>query len=329
MDAPGPAPRPTSRLTRIVTTPAAVDRLLFFPFSCVMPESTGWEASRLPHWKKEPNTWRVLLVLGNVGHFAGDMPLKFWSEILSLPHWEHIIYVSGPYDYGAGTLELGDYYLTKLQRLDGRLTVFGPACAVISVFFTGPRVLVRGVNLFSAETIHYQDARVYQRELPFIPHPGDEEDAARNDAADKEAIMECRWVTKERAEQRLKADVETLLSVSEKDALAHVIVSYGCPDELASGTRKQSPFYAAVKLGNAQVYKRFADIGAVYWFCGSPADKATHQMYKSKTLICNNCFRPGPRKLPSHATYIVSAAQAPVKVGRPLATDGGGVGGKE
>jgi len=140
-----------------------------------------------------------------------------------------------------------------------------------------------------------------------MPAPGDDEDAALNHQADLDAITDCLWVTRERAQQRLDKDVETLLGVSLPWAKAHVIVTYGCPDEMAAATRKKSPFHAVVKLGDAKTYARFADIGATYWFCGAPTDKETYVMYKSPTKLCSNCFRPGPRKLPSRTPYILKA----------------------
>lgn len=296
-----------STLQRILVTPPEVDRLLFFPFSAVMPESTGWESNQLPRFPKQDNTWRILLVLGNVAHFAGTMPEQFWPVMLKLPDWEHIIYVPGPYDYGSGTLELGDSYARKLHALDDRLTVFAHTCPTTSIYVTGPRILIRGAPCFPVETVHYEDARVYQREHPYVPEMGHTEDSGLNDAADKEAIVEGRWVTPQRAQERLIKDVDTLLKVGNPMALAHVIVTYGCPDELAAATRKKSPFHAVVKLGNAKVYADFAAIGAAYWFCGAPTDKPTCTMYKSTaTKLCSNCFMPGPRKLPCMKPYVLA-----------------------
>jgi hypothetical protein len=155
------------------------------------------------------------------------------------------------------------------------------------------------------EPIHYQDARVYQRAVPYVPQVGDSEDASIFSQADIDAITGCLWVTKDRAQERLDNDVKTLLGVDQPWVKAQVIVTYGCPDEMAAATRKKSPFHATVKLGDAKTYARFADIGATYWFCGAPTDKLTYQMYKSPTKLCSNCFRPGPRKLPSLEPYIL------------------------
>ena len=299
-------PPPTDAgATRTVVTPAEVDRLVFFPFSSVMPESTAWEVNRLPRLKKEPHTGRVLLILGNVAHFAGDMPLRFWSHILALTDWDHFIYVPGPYDYGSGTLELGDSYLRALHKLDQRLTVFAHGSPLTAVFFTGPRILVRGAACFPVETVHYQEAAVYQRGPGNVPTLVDDTMVEANKVADHEAIVEALWVTRARAQGRLDKDVETLLKVNVPEAAAHVIVSYGCPDEMAAATRKKSPFHAVVKLGDAKTYKRFADIGATFWFCGAPTDKLTYAMYKSPTVLCSNCFLPGPRKLPCMTGYLV------------------------
>lgn len=292
-------------LERILVTPPEVDRLLFFPFSAVMPETTAWESNQLPRFPKRANQWRILLVLGNVAHFAGIMPQQFWPVILKLPDWEHVIYVPGPYDYGAGTLELGDAYLRKLHALDNRLTVFAHNCPTTSIYLTGPRVLVRGAACFPVETVHYEDARVYQRKHAYIPAMGHIEDSGLDDAADKEAIVEGRWVTTQRAQERLTKDVETLLKVTNANAVAHVIVTYGCPDELAAATRKKSPFHAVAKLGSAKVYAQFAALGAAYWFCGAPTDKPTCTMYGSTTKLCSNCYMPGPRKLPSMKSYLL------------------------
>ena len=274
-----PPPEPTpfehayasgTTLKRTLRTPDGVDRLLFFPFSCVMPESTNWENNKLPRFKKQPNTWRVLLVLGNVAHFAGNMPQLFFASLLKLSDdWEHFIYVPGPYDYGGGlmggaTLELGDSYLRELSELDPRLSVFAFNCPMTSIYFTGPRILVRGAACFPVEPEHYEKALVCMRAQPYVPKPGDARRSGLDAAADREAVEQGRWVTQERAQFRLDKDVETLLKVTEPAALGHVIVSYGCPDEIAAATRKKSAFHATVKLGNASVYKRFADLGAMY-----------------------------------------------------------------
>jgi|WetSurMetagenome_2_1015567.scaffolds.fasta_scaffold00228_4 hypothetical protein len=295
-----------------VTTAPTVDRLLLFPCSAIMPESIpNWTpVNGLPRFEAAPNVHRVLLVLGNIAHMAGDMPLVFWQVLLGLPCWETIIYVPGPYDYGSGTLELGDSWLRAISNVDPRLVIFAHGCPITSVFFSGPRVLMRGAACFPVEPIHYQDARVYQRGSGAVPAPAQEGTDGRTVAADKaadlEAITECRWVTRERAQHRLDKDVATLLEVvPPPETATQVIVTYGCPDEMAAATRKKSAFHATVSLGNASIYRKFAALKALYWFCGAPTDKPTSIMYKSSTTLCSNCYKPQMRDLPDRKAYVL------------------------
>jgi len=111
----------------------------------MMPETTGWKPSQLPQWPKKDDTFRLLVILGNVAHFAGDMPLVLWPELVNIGDWDHVVYVPGLRDYGGGgTLQLGDEYLARLEQWDERLTVFGPGCKTKSIYFTGPKVFIAG-----------------------------------------------------------------------------------------------------------------------------------------------------------------------------------------
>jgi len=298
MDVPPPPPSvdPPKRLTRILDTPDGVSQALLYSVSCVMPETTNWKIEDLPHWPRALDTWRILIVAGNVAHFAGDMPLLFWPQLLGCGHWEHIIYVPGPYDYGSGTLQLGDEYLAKLADFDARLTVFGPSCPCKGIYFTGPHLLVVGAQCFPIAPDVYKDARVFEL------YPGD--------LRHLDAVTEQHFVRVETAKARLAADVEMLLHMLDREHLYvwdRVVVTYGCPDEIMAASRKQSPFRSVVKLGDKRVYKRFADHRIRWWFCGAPTDKPVSKMTGTDTLLCSNCFMPGERKLPNTTVHFDSS----------------------
>ena len=282
------------RLTRVIVTPTGVTSALIFNFSSVMPETTGWAVDHLPKWPKQEGQWRILIVTGNVAHFAGDMPLVFWPLLLNCGHWEHVIYVPGLYDYGSGTLQLGDEYLAVLEKFDSRLTVFGPKCDTKALFLTGPALLVVGAPCFPSTVGSYVDAHVYER---------------RGTESDLNAVTEEHAVLAATAAQRLDADVAMLLATLEREALpqpfTRVIVTHGCPDEVLAAERKRSPFAATVKLGNKRIYRCFAQLAVKYWFCGAPTDKPVAKMDESPTLLCSNCFVPSLRALPTHDCFIV------------------------
>ncbi len=133
-----------------------------------------------------------------------------------MSHWNHIIFVPGPYDYGGGTGELGDVFLSKLVAWSARdrphITMFcsssmdgdcGEDVVTRCIYFTGPAVLVVGAPCWPVDREAYDNARVYQRQEPW--------------QSDKEAVMEGQIMGEERAAFRLAGDLAQIRAILDKD----------------------------------------------------------------------------------------------------------------
>jgi len=164
-------------------------------------------------------------------------------------------------------------------------------------FFETLICLFKGAPCFPTTSHPYYDAAIYER---------------WDDETDVEAVSKRHEVLIPTAKKRLQADVQSLLDALNnwKEPCTRIVVTHGCPDECAASSRDESPFAATCKLGDKAMYKRFADAGLRYWFCGAPLDKCVMLMRYTKTLLCSNCYMPSDRELPSKEAFTITRENA-------------------
>ncbi len=269
--------------TRVAMCPD-YDRAVIRYVSCVMPETTGFKVGHMPpplvDWPEalgsydvvpgEPDSGgrglrlRILVVAGNLSHFAGDLDKVLWE------HWrnqyEMMVYVPGPFDYGSGTVRTGDIYCTELEKAFSTLTVLNHhaegchAALVVEMAMLNLRIV--GAPMWPGDAECYKDAKVY--------HPGENntEDMANVDAG--------RLVGKKLAQERLEADLDVVLAQArlarEKDQ-ALLVVSHGCPDEaLCCDVRDNHPFKHPFVAPQA-FYREVLPVASHGWIYGAAGNK--------------------------------------------------------
>ncbi len=260
-----------SRTCKVVDTNDVAAKVYWF--SCLLPEATQFKVNEMPVIQKEKGTLRLLVIAGNLTHFAGDMDtilIEHWKKA-----WDHILFVPGPYDYGRGTLCAGDDYCIRLQHLMGqeKFTVFVPGLTD-SVLFSGPGLRFIGAPCWPTDPEIYKEARVYEstRGPGREPLSGSALVKAQVDVIDKK-----QYVGKSAAEKRLRQDVAVLIVAlreveKKREQETRIVVTYGCPDEqLSTSVKHNDPFRGAVTLGSPPVYTYLAQ-QVDYWIHGAKGD---------------------------------------------------------
>jgi len=229
-----------------------------------------------------------------------------------MSHWNHIIFVPGPYDYGGGTVELGDVFLSKLVAWSARdrphITMFcsssmdgdcGDDVVTRCIYFTGPAVLVVGAPCWPADREAYDNARVYQRQEPW--------------QSDKEAVMEGQIMSGERAALRLAGDLAQIRAILDKDhpgrsQETRVIVTYSCPSAIYAANRSKSPFAACISLGTRVDYKYYEE-RVDHWIHGAPAKDPVYTM---GNITCrHNMYQAGLRRFTHPRPLCINAPTLP------------------
>jgi hypothetical protein len=272
-----PGPK-LATLCKCVITPKGVTRARIFHFSCLLPEATRFEAKDMPKIQKEAGVMRILVIAGNLTHFAGDLDMPLMDFFLKGTTWDHVILVPGPYDYGSQTLNLCDSYLGLLAQYNkDRFTVLGNRRGDFtppSIFFTGVKLLIVGAPCWPSNPEAYKRARVYEY-------------VEGTHSCEKDAVGVGHFVTRETAEKRLKGDIESIFWALKHDwakegidVASRVVVSYGCPSEflaLESGC-DASNFCGTFKLGDAATFKALGDAGVTEWIYGAAGDVPVQTM---------------------------------------------------
>ena len=275
-----------SRTCKVVETSATSARVYWF--SCLLPEASHFKVDELPVIKQERGILRLLVIAGNLSHFGGDITvilLEHWKK-----QWDHILFVPGPYEYGKGTVCLGDDYCAMLQQQMGheKFTVFLPGLTD-SVLFRGPNVRVLGAPCWPVgDCTVYKEARVYEPVSNIETLSGSSLEKARMGI-----VNDCLYLGKQTAEKRLKRDVATLVvALREVEAVraeeTRIVVTYGCPDEqLSTEIKHNNPFRGTVALGSPAFYTYFGR-HVDWWIHGAAGDSVRASMCASRvTTLCN------------------------------------------
>jgi hypothetical protein len=251
-----------------------------------MAEATNWRKESLPSPPNEPTVVNILVLAGNITHFAGDLGVSIWDYFLNRSgSWDHIILVPGPYDYGNGTVQRGDEYTCILARLSPLFTVLnGGEYSRSSVFFTGPNLLIVGAPCWPTEARVYELARVCER-------------IGEGKAGELVAVGHGLHLTEKTAKQRLAADVSSLkamLSGDDDTTMTRIVVTYGCPSDTLDSTAEKRGilcryFKGTVSLGDASVYRFFSD-RVDHWIYGAsgnrPVQKIGRTEYRTNHYDC-------------------------------------------
>lgn len=200
--------------------------------SCLMPEASGFQVDLLPPLPADQGVLRILVVAGNLSHFAGDLDMVLWK------HWakeyEIMVFVPGPYDYGSGTTRTGDTYCDALCEEIPSLTVLNAHSSGCcdSLYLTGPNLRITGALCWPPVLGLYKESRVFE--------PG------TNETEDIHNVSEKQYLLRDTAQARLDADLAHLLVQAELAKAADqklMVVTYGCPSPaMCSTVRSDHPF---------------------------------------------------------------------------------------
>jgi len=252
--------------------------------SCVMPETTQFKVHELEELPKEPGTVRVLVVAGNMSHFASDINricFEYWLNLNTespCTHWDHIIYVPGPFEYGKGTIDMGDDRCEMLNMLaPGKLIVMGSSESMVqSVYFDGPGVRFVGAACWPKQAAVYQMSRVFEIE-----------GSGHKTALD--AVGANHTLRAKTANKKLRQDAQCIINTLKKfedksSDEVRVVVTYGCPAEVLASEIKgngEHPFSATVKMGSKEDYDYLAR-HVDYWIYGALGDKNADTIAKGR-----------------------------------------------
>lgn len=283
-------------LTKLVTCPG-VKRLRIFNCSCIMPETTQFKLPELPILQKEKGVMRLLIIAGNLTHFLGDLDTVIWEYLLEKTHhWDHIVFVAGPFDYGLGDVATGDKYLMHLSQLNDRLTVLSSIPGITRcVYFMGPKVRILGAPCWPADTqTPYAAASVYEM-TPDLSTP-------------MLAVGEGHLLTVATARQRLGRDVAAILgelrdNEATRSQETRILVTYGCPAD-ALTDESPSPFSAVTSMGTANMYQYYyAHVDQ--WIYGA---RGTRTVSTMGPIICrSNMYVPSALGFQTMKSFDVSA----------------------
>lgn len=312
--------------TKVIRT--GHSKLCFWTLSCLLPEATQFKVGEMPRLLpagtsrteakrqgniiKKADTLYVLVVAGNLSKFAGDIGtflIDYWigelgpdptdpnHEPAKCGGWDHVLFVPGPYDYGMGTLDLGDDMLSiyALRHPEGKFTVFERGVTE-TVLFLGPSVRFVGAACWPVSDV-YRDAAVYvvTKELSDrVDQAGGSSAADILLAKRKIAVAEMSFLRNEDAAELLKMDAAIIvrafhsLPASAREKETRVVVTYGCPDEqLAVNVSAAHPFRGTVSLGSANIY-RYLDTQVDWWVYGARGDASRARMGKNIQTVSNH-----------------------------------------
>jgi hypothetical protein len=252
-------------MIRLIPLPEKVRLIRLYYVSNLMPEGTGFKMTNLPTDPRKTHIFTILIVAGNMTHFAGDLFTLMITNFMDL--YDHVIYLPGPYDYGKGTDRLGDEMcvaLGELRKTDPSLTVIHPGVGW-GVRFDD--LFIYGALFWPHDS--YDKADVYEaRTISPV-----------ND------VSEAHIVSTQVSRKRLQHDLDVLRSCQFEDAGTTVVVTWGCPAEQLCLESEGRNFYGCVDYDGLQDIKLPKPN---YWIYGAIGDKERERL--GTTIYCTNSF---------------------------------------
>lgn len=285
-----------------------------FYVSCMQPEASGFKVTHIPVFQRLKHVFRVLVVAGNLSNFAGDLNealISHWTDE-NKTAWNHVVFVPGPFDYGPGTVCMGDARCAMMRQEHDptRLTVCDHP-TLLEIPFFGLRLV--GAPLWPVDTEVAKHARVFMvSEKDWIPGVNDAQEYLTQVA---EAARKQQYVTKEELTVRSARDRVGILSclrdihqcnlmnkcTKKSQAPIVIVATYSAPDEqLSTDIRELNPYRATTTMGSKQMYTLITSV--VYaWIVGAHTNKPAQTIKSEKgdeTLVVSN---PYIRKESAHA----------------------------
>jgi hypothetical protein len=244
---------------------------------------------RLSPFPKRNDTFRILVLAGNVSCFAGDLLdiiLEHWTKP-DQREWNHIILIPGPREYGPGTVCMGDDRCEYFRRIfpAERLTICeAPTVLDIPQFNTS----FVCAPLWPTERSIYDEAHVYEVSKDDFIAGTDEWQEYKTQIS--EAAAKRRVVSQELLNLRSARDRAGILT-----ALLHlharnrelspwskkrtvVVATYSAPDEqLSTDIMPLNPFRGTTVMGSAQMYALITATVKT-WIVGAHCNKPSQFM---------------------------------------------------
>lgn len=272
--------------------------------SCLQPEASAFKVTSMPQFQRRKDAFRILVIAGNLSCFAGDLNdalIEHWTDP-NKNEWNHVVFIPGPFDYGPGTLCLGDARCELLrQRHDPtRLTVCDTT-VLLEIPFFGLRLV--GAPLWPVDTTVTSHAKIYTvSKEDWIPGVSELQEYQTQVA---EAARKQRFVSKETLSIVSNADRHGILSClrdihqcnliskcKKEQAPTVFVATYSAPDEqLSTDIRDLNPYRATKVMGSAQMYSLIT--ATVHtWIVGAHVNKPvqTIKTEKGTTLVVSNPF---------------------------------------
>lgn len=282
----------------------------------------------LPPLQIKKDSFRILFLLGNASNFAGDLLDAMLEHWTSHTDYHHVVFIPGPFEYGPGTLCLGDSACERLRHSypPERLTVCeSPVLLEIPLF----KLRIVAAPLWPTDPDIFRHAGVYEvSQEDFIAAPTRLQEYQTQVA---EAARQKRYATEKTLEKRATRDrvglFACLAQIYECNKLVApemrsnvVVATYALPDEqLCTDILPVNPFRGAVstltaeekaKLDPKHLSERAAHRRALiaatvqHWLVGVHANKPKQYMEPpaiskqqrfivpvgTKTLVVSNPF---------------------------------------